>query len=232
MAQYDSAKIGYTLNIDGDYHNTLDIESFSLMMKNPSSCYKFYWLEALVVLISEGVTKTTFDVVIDEMIANAWYSVREFHIHLSGMVEGEVRDGLERAILTLTELSRLPANASKTQIKNAIRDYNPKLKNFKERLTHMVPYRALAGFFDRSEEVVNWGSTVWMVKYIQQFSSSVTPLPYTLGSSSQLKKEIFFNPAWIRMIQDNTVSIMGWIQYDVDHFVPWSFVMNDELWKF
>ena len=28
---------------------------------------------------------TTFDEIIDEMIANAWYSVREFHIHLSGI---------------------------------------------------------------------------------------------------------------------------------------------------
>ena len=86
----------HVLNISGDYSNTLDIEGFSLMMKNPSYCYKFYWLEAVVVLISEGVTETTFDAVIDEMIANAWYSVREFHIHLSGFQNGEVRDGVER----------------------------------------------------------------------------------------------------------------------------------------
>ena len=44
-------------------------------MKDPSFCYKFYWLEAIVKLISEGVTETTFDAIIDEMIANAWYSV-------------------------------------------------------------------------------------------------------------------------------------------------------------
>ena len=51
--------------------------------------------EITVNLISEGITETTFD----EMIANAWYSVREFHIHLSGLqADGMVRDGLERAI--------------------------------------------------------------------------------------------------------------------------------------
>ena len=54
------------------------------------------------------------------MICNAWYSVREFHIHLSGMQPtGQVRDGLERAILLLTELSDLPANVSKVEIKNS-----------------------------------------------------------------------------------------------------------------
>ena len=36
----DFAKVGYSLTIDGKYYNTLDIESFSLMMKDPSYCYK------------------------------------------------------------------------------------------------------------------------------------------------------------------------------------------------
>ena len=47
--------------ISPDYYNTLDIEGFSQMMKDPSFCYKFYWLEAIVHLISENVTETTFD---------------------------------------------------------------------------------------------------------------------------------------------------------------------------
>ena len=70
------------LNISNSYYNNLDIESFSLMMKDPSFSYKFYWLEAIVNLISEDITETTFNDIIDEMIANAWYSVLEFHIHL------------------------------------------------------------------------------------------------------------------------------------------------------
>ena len=143
MAQVDTPQIGYTLNINGEYHNTLDIEGFSQMMKDPSYCYKFYWLEAIVDIISEGIPNTTFDAIIDEMICNAWYSVREFHIHLSGMqADGLVRDGLERAVLKLTELSDLPANASKVEIKNAIREHNAELKLSKEQLTNMVPGRA------------------------------------------------------------------------------------------
>ena len=103
------------------------------MMKDPSYCYKFYWLEAIVDIISEGIQDTTFDTIIDDMICNAWYSVREFHIHLSGIqADGLVRDGLERAVLKLTELSDLPANASKVEIKNAIREHNADLKLAKE----------------------------------------------------------------------------------------------------
>lgn len=80
----------------------LDIEGFSQMMKDPSYCYKFYWLE--------------------------------------------------RAVNLLSEYSSLSANASKVEIKNAIKEYNNELKVVKEQLTNMVPYRALSGFFSKIQE--------------------------------------------------------------------------------
>jgi len=292
MAQFDNKEIEYDLRVSDKYKNTLDIEGFSLMMKDPSYCYKFYWLEAIVKLISEGILQTTFNDVIDEMICNAWYSVREFHIHLSGIqADGQVRDGLERTILTLSELSSLPSNASKDEIINAIKSNDKMLKESKEQLTNMVPYRALAGFFTKDDSVVDWGSVKRLTSYIEKINREVVLLPYTLGESSKLKKEIYFHPSWVEMIQDNTVAILGWIQYekvkwlqnnnpevpglvyklapmdekmrklgnvrklwegvleiskvndvftgcniepkeyDIDHFIPWSFVMNDELWN-
>lgn len=292
MAEFDPSKTDYKLNISGEYYNTLDIEGFARMMKDPSYCYKFYWLEAIVKLILEGVTETTFDTVIDEMICNAWYSVREFHVHLSGMqLDGQVRDGLERAILTLTGLSGLAANASKVEIKNAIKEHNTELRSAKVQLTNMVPYRALAGFFDDACVTVDWEKKTKTIEIIELTNREKVILPYTLGMSSNLKKEIRFQKPWIAMIQDNAVSILGWIQYekvkwlqnnnpevpglvyklmpmdekmrklghvrklwegiltfsevrdvftdkpvvpkeyDVDHFIPWSFVMNDELWN-
>ena len=292
MNQGKNPESNVLLHLNSAYNNTLDIEGFSQMMKDPSYCYKFYWLEAIVDLISEGVSQATFDTVIDEMICNAWYSVLEFHIHLSGMqADGLVRDGLERAVLRLKDLSDLPANASKVEIKNAIKEHNTELKTAKEQLTNMVPYRALAGFFVKADRKVDWGSVRRITEYIRYINQSVAVLPYVLGDSSRLKKEIYFNPQWMAMIQDNTVNILGWIQYekvrwlqnnnpevpgliyklapmdekmrklnrvrklwqgvlelrevrdvftgnpvlpkkyDVDHFIPWSFVMNDELWN-
>lgn len=292
MAEYHTAKENYILKIEGTYENTLDIEGFSQMMKDPSYCYKFYWLEAIVDLISRNIMETTFDEIINEMIANAWYSVREFHIHLSGIQsDGLVRDGLERAILLLAELSGLSANASKVEIRNAIQKYDKELKQAKEQLTNMVPYRALSGFFVKGSKKADWGSIRRLTAYIRHLNQTVEPLPYILGESGRLKREVYFHPVWSKMIQENTVNILGWIQYekmkwlqnnnpevpglvykltpmnekmrklgnvrrlwegileiyevkdiftgepvqpqkyDVDHFIPWSFVMNDELWN-
>lgn len=277
--------------VKAEYSNTLDMEAFSLMLKDPSFSYKFYWLEALVHLVTLGVAETTLDEIISEMIADAWYSVREYHIHLSGMPEGKVLDGLERAVQKLAELSNLPGNAEKATVLSAIREHAKDLKPAKEQLTHMVPYRALAGFLNRADTPIAWGSVSRLTEQIRQINADVVSLPYVFGDGSSLNKEVIINPVWADMICDNQVEILGWINceklrwlqtnnpevpnmvyklespdlkmrklsnvhklwdgviglspvrdmyngvifrkgyYDIDHFIPWSFVMNDELWN-
>lgn len=280
----------FGLTLDGKYYNNLDVEGFSQMLKDPSYCYKFYWLEAIVKLISRDVVETSFNDIIDEMICNAWYTVLEFHVHLSGFLLGEPRDALELAIIKLQGLSGLRADADADSIRNEIRNYDKELRDYKNRLTKNVPYRALAGFFDNAKQKVNWDRTGALIQYAQ-FLNESTPLPYVIGETTGLLREVTFNDEWIKLIKDNTVSILGWIQfekvkwlqsnnpevpslvyklapmddkmrklshvrdlwklileqqpiidvfkgtpiekgkYDIDHFIPWSFVMNDELWN-
>lgn len=293
MAEFNFEKAGISLIIDNKYYNALDIEGFSRMMKDPSYCYKFYWLEAIVQLISENRSEATYDEIINEMIANAWYSVLEFHIHLSGIWgDGSIKDNLERAVLKLKNLSDLPANASKIEIKNAIVEFNRELHAEKQALTLNVPYKALSGFANKTEERISLDSSAGrMITYYNKLSGSDILLPYTFGTESGLNRKLQFSDAWVQMIKDNTVNILGWIQcekvkwlqnnnpevpgliyklapldekmrklnhvrklwdgildiqcvtdvftdepidkqkYDVDHFIPWSFVMNDELWN-
>lgn len=293
MDKYDFPKIESQLHIDSVYHNTLDIEGFSLMMKDPSFCYKFYWLEAIVQLISEDKKEVTYDEIINEMIANAWYSVLEFHVHLSGIWgDGTIKDGLENAVLKLHDLSRLQSNASKIEIKNKIVEFHKELHREKMILTQNVPFKALSGFSNKSSERIDLNSSAGrMMAYYNRISVLQGPFPYTFGEQKGLERKIIFHDAWIKMIQDNMLSILGWIQfekiswlqnnnlevpglvyklvplddkmrklghvrklwegildftgiidvfkdepikkdaYDVDHFIPWSFVMNDELWN-
>lgn len=205
----------YGFEIKGEYINTLDIDGFSQMLKDPSYSYKFYWLEALVHLITEGKTETTFDEVIDEMIADAWYTVVEFHIHLTYLTMGEARDGIEKAICKLESCSGLASNASKVEIKNEIKRHNSELKSIKNTLTKNVPFRALAGFFGKHGGVrCDWNNMSRMVAYIEQINKTKGILPYTIGTSNGLEREIFVSDRWASMIKDNAVSILGWIQYE------------------
>lgn len=293
MAQFDPEKIRYQLNIDEKYYSNLDVDGFSLMMKDPSYCYKFYWLEAIVKLISRDRTEATYDEIINEMIVNAWNSVLEYHIHLSGIFgAGEIRDNLEKAVLKLHSLCDLPNNASDVEIMNQIGIYDKVLHSKKMTLTQNVPYKALSGFANKGEDRIDLNSSAGrLMSYYNKINTRSILLPYTYGYENGLQRKLFFAPAWIQMIQDHTVSILGWIQYekvkwlqnnnpeipglvyklapmdekmrklnnvrklweavldnqpivdvfknspidkgnyDVDHFIPWSFVMNDELWN-
>lgn len=281
--------------IDKEYYNTLDIEGFSKMMNSPSYCYKFYWLEAIVQLISANKTEATYDEIINRMISNAWYPVLEYHIHLSGIYgEGIIKDNLEKAILRLHQLSRLANNASNVEIINKLLEFasDKELNECKKALTLNVPYKSLSGFANRGIEKINLNSSAGrMMAYYNKLSQSEILLPYTFNKDKGMKRVITFNDSWIQMIRDNTVNILGWIQlekvkwlqnnnpevpglvyklapadekmrkltnarklwdavleltiiidvfkdepidiekYDLDHFIPWSFVMNDELWN-
>lgn len=283
------------LIIDKRYYNTLDIEGFSKMMNSPSYCYKFYWLEAIVQLISANKTEATYDEIINKMISNAWYPVLEFHIHLSGIYgEGIIKDNLEKAVLRLQEISNLANNASDVEIINKLHEASDdkELSDYKKELTKNVPYKSLSGFANRGTERIDLDSSAGrMMAYYNRLSQTEILLPYTFNDDKGLNRVITFSHSWIQMIQDNTVSILGWIQlekvkwlqnnnpevpglvyklapadekmrklsnarrlwdavleiapimdvfkeelinaekYDLDHFIPWSFVMNDELWN-
>lgn len=283
------------LIIDKKYYNTLDLEGFSKMMTSPSYCYKFFWLEAIVQLISANKTEASYDEIINKMITNAWFPVLEYHIHLSGIYgEGIIRDNLEKAVLRLQKLSNLPNNASEIEIINKLIEFSEdkELSACKKELTKNVPYKSLSGFANRGTEKIDLESSAGrMMAYYNRLSQTEILLPYTFSDDKGLERIITFNDGWIQMIRDNTVNILGWIQlekvkwlqnnnpevpglvyklvpadekmrklanarklwdavlevipiadvfkgelidtekYDLDHFIPWSFVMNDELWN-
>ena len=184
MAKSDFQKAESQLQIVAEYYNTLDIGGFARMLKDPSYCYKFYWLEAIVKLISEDRYEVSYDEMINEMISNAWYSVLEFHVHLSGIWgDGEIKDSLEKAVLKLYKLSGLPANASKVEIKNKIAEFDKELHEEKMVLTKNVPYKALSGFANRSSEYIDLNSSAGrMIAYYNRLNSRGTLLLYTFDS--------------------------------------------------
>ena len=51
----------------------LEVQYLSRLFDNTSECYKFFWFQAIVTKILEGKNTITYEELIDEMIADAWY---------------------------------------------------------------------------------------------------------------------------------------------------------------
>ena len=89
------------------YTNQLNTDSFVRMLKDPSQCYKFYWLEAILTLMETTEGDLSFDAVIDEMICVAWYSVVNYHLHLGPTIRGKSENFLEHNLRPLYESAKL-----------------------------------------------------------------------------------------------------------------------------
>ena len=70
----------------------LNIGYLSHAFDNKSECYKLFWFQAIIRKVAAGQTEITFDELVDDMIADAWYMVTEYHLNLGP------RDNLEAAV--------------------------------------------------------------------------------------------------------------------------------------
>lgn len=274
------------------YKNELNIDSFIHMLDDTAECYKFYWLDALLKLFSLGKTEIVFDDLINQMIADAWYSVVEYHLHLGPKnASGKIMNSLERAVIKLSQLTNIPNDADRDTIILAVKENDRELHGEKDQLTKNVPYRMLSPFMHE----IKGNDRIWdqkkrLIAYIEQLNKKEC-IPYQITDGAGLKKRVVINEEWQDFFMDNFVTISGWIEvkkvrylqgrnpgvpgiiyklvpennkqrklryvrnlwntiietkpvydiysekllglndFDIDHFVPWSFVANDELWN-
>ena len=278
--------------MDEFYKNLLDIESFTHMLDDPTECYKFYWMDSIIDLLSRGVSPIYFDDVINGMIASAWYSVGEYHLHL-GLKDsnGNIMNSLERAVKKLCDVADIKYDSSEEVITQVIYQNEKLIHGEKMQMAKMVPYRLLSSFLkDIGGNDRIWDQQKRLITYVEMINQKKR-LPYTICDGSGLKKQVVIDEIWKRMLLDNFVQIKGWIKlkkvrylqdrnpgvpgiiyklepeneklrklkyvrelwstiidihpvqdiysgknidlkkYDVDHFVPWTYIANDELWN-
>ena len=267
----------------------LEIKKFSAVLNSPSQCYKFYWLEGILQLMKEtGQREFRFEEIIDRMIANAWYTVTMYHLHLGpGRIDNAHSDKVEDAVLILKEcVPELPVTASRERVIAAIHQHENELYYAKNELTKNVPYRLLSPFLN--VETNDWYKRDRIISIINDHNQT-SVLPYNIIKERRaLDSRIVVNEEWARWILLEYPILIDWInynkviflqgrnpevpgiiykleppsvrkldeiknlwkaildrnpvtdiytgkllneeRYDIDHFIPWSYVAMDEIW--
>jgi hypothetical protein len=273
------------------YENNLDTLKFAQMLDDPSQCYKFYWMEAVVNLARDSEDDFSFEKVIDEMICEAWYSVTQYYLRLGPTIKGITENFLEHAINTIQDKTDLPLNATKDQIMRAIAECSQEIKDDKSKLTNYVPYRLLSSFLDaEGMSLLDRRAYKRLIAYMEMINETQN-LFYTVIDGRGLQKKVHISKQWRQLLKDNYLVITSWIQlnkirflqdrnpgvpsiiyklsmeserkllcarelwkmttqitgkplhdiytgddleisrFDLDHFVPRSYIANDELWN-
>ena len=83
------------MQIQLPYSDELNIGYLSRLFDNTSNCYKYFWFLAILRKVDENNTSFSFNELIDEMVAEAWYMVTEYNLRLG---PSGTTDNLEEVI--------------------------------------------------------------------------------------------------------------------------------------
>lgn len=195
------------------YNCNLNMDNFSHMLDDPTECYKFYWFDAILTLIEAGETVLSFNDLFDEMIADAWFSVAEHHLHLGPKsIDGEVKNSIERAVLALKNNNEDLYFDNKLQVLKHIKDNQSLIKEAKAQLTKNVPYRLLSAFM--SEVGGNdrlWDQKTRLMEYIIRLNESKL-LPYIIEDGRGLTKKVVINNTWKSFFLENMIVLRYWVR--------------------
>lgn len=190
----------------------LDLSAFSRSLDNYTTSYKFYWIEAIILLVnrSEGKCEFTMSEIFDEMIVNAWHSHAYYHLRLSFNPGGkENGDQLEQAIDYMLEHSALKEDSTLDQIRAELKIHTQELTLFKNNLQKYVPKRFLVPFLSCSYE-----SYSKLIEAIQDLSKSGHAVPYTFGNGAMANRKVIVHDRWAAFFRKEQNILLGWINYN------------------
>ena len=123
-----------------EYKN-LDTQHLQRLFDNMSECYKLFWFQAIVDAVVAGKEIISYDDLVNDMIANAWYMVSEYKLNLGPA------DTLEALVRYAYKVSKLKSSEKKEIIIQKLKEIKePELNKRKQTLTYNVPYRLQAPF--------------------------------------------------------------------------------------
>ncbi|MCR5705086.1 MAG: HNH endonuclease [Eubacterium sp.] len=188
------------------YEPSLEINNFSRLFDNTSECYKFFWFQAILTKILEGKDTMTFEELIDEMIADAWYMVTEYHLNLGP------NDALEKVVNYLQETTQMKSSEKKEVILEFLKNCSDREVNEKKRtLRRNVPYRLQAPFMEYVKgKEWNVSERARIAKINQE-----KRLIYYFSEFNGMNTTIRIEPDWLVYIHKNQEIIRGWIQYNM-----------------
>ena len=190
--------------------DVLDIAHFSRLFDNKSECYKLFWFQAIARKVKEGYKIITFETLINEMIADAWYMVSEYHLNLGP------NDALERVVHRLSEISHMKSSEKKEEILKYLEACKDKeVMTLKRTLAQNVPYRLQAPFMEsmKGKEWKRSGKDLAarinqerrLMYYFLQF--------HGLGTQIEIQEE------WADYIEQNYEIIQGWVEFNLIQYL-------------
>ena len=188
----------------------LNIGYLSRLFDNTSNCYKFFWFQAILRRLEAGKTRITFDELINEMIADAWYMVTEYNLRLAS-----VTDNLEEVVKYIQTIHPFISSEKREVILAYLEGCeNPQVLKYKRALISFVPYRLLAPF-------LGFKAWEWELprKELYERINEHEHLLYYFLSYSGLETTIEVDSIWAEYLVQHREILRGWMQFKLIQYL-------------
>ncbi len=189
------------------YSEELNIEYLGRLFDNTSECYKFFWFKAILEKVIEGKLILSYEELVDNMIADAWYMVTEYHLNLGP------NDTLEKLVNSIKDKTpQLTSNTKKSAIIDFLQNTDDKeIESAKRTLTYNVPYRLQAPFMEMVKgDAWKAGQGALIAKINQE-----RRLMYYFEALQGLQTKIRIQEDWAVYIKQNQEILRGWLEYNM-----------------
>lgn len=185
--------------------DSLELGYLSRLFDNMSECYKLFWFQAIVDQLTAGNLRPSFDDLINNMIADAWYMVSEYKLNLGPS------DTLEALVHYTYQLSGLRSAEKKETVLKYLKNCTDKeLLKRKKTLSLYVPYRLQSPFMPEFKGEKAWSASG---KELGERINRHQHLIYYFLYFSGLQTQIEISPEWEQYLVKNQEIIRGWIRF-------------------
>ena len=190
------------------YSEELNIGYLSKLFENTTNCYKFFWFQAILRKMDGVRSRFTFDELINEMIADAWYMVTEYHLRLGPL---GITDNLEEVVKYIHEKYGFAPAEKREKILEFLQEVEDKrIIKYKSDLTLNVPYRLQVPFYDE----INIARSMWngSKKILISEINRQKRLIYYFARISGLRTIIEVDEVWTEYLLKHKEILKGWTQ--------------------
>lgn len=190
------------------YSEELNIGYLSKLFENTTNCYKFFWFQAILRKMDGVRSRFTFDELINEMIADAWYMVTEYHLRLGPL---GITDNLEEVVKYIHEKYGFAPAEKREKILEFLQEVEDKrIIKYKSDLTLNVPYRLQVQFYDE----INIARSMWngSKKILISEINRQKRLIYYFARISGLRTIIEVDEVWAEYLLKHKEILKGWTQ--------------------
>lgn len=192
----------------------LNIGYFSRLFDNTTNCYKFFWFKGLLKKLKEGNTRITYDDILNEMIADAWYMVTAYHLQLG---PNDKTDNLEEVVKYIYDKENFIPSENRDKLLSYLKDCEDReVLRYKRELIKNVPYRLQVPFYDIDIEQKTWhGSAKVLANKINTYKR----LMYYFALIDGIGSVIEVDPMWAEYFLSNIEIIKGWLELNLIHYL-------------